>query len=313
MFIYEFIDPEIQLTSKDFNFIEHFIKSTGRTQLGWHYIVDIIWIYSLVKSWSRNFKILDAGGGHGPIQFLLAEMGFHVINIDMNLIDLPIQYKYRYKSNIETLPSFKPTNYARFLDCEKTNSLDRIKVQLKKIIKTTPMYSNWCCRKYSRLHNTWRSSVGLSDTPIGIIEWRRGNLCNMPEINSNYFDAVVSLSALEHIPYSILDTALTEIHRVLKPDAKWAVTTSATEKEKTWWHEPSQSNCFSINDLENIFEAKSYRNQNPDKILKKYNQCEYLKDNIAKFYKKSSKYGMPWGTWRPEYIPVGLGSQKCPN
>lgn len=306
MLIYEFIDPEAQLKSEDFQFIENFLKFTKRDQLGWHYITDIIWIYSFVKNWSRNIKVLDAGGGQGPVQFLLAEMGFNVTNVDLVLVDLPAKYRHRYKTDLETLPSFEPSSYESFLSNKKSDTLTRAKVKFKKLIKTAPAYSNWSSNKYSTLHDNWRSSTSLLNTSIGSIKWYRGNLCKMPEIPCNYFDAVVSLSAWEHIPYEHLSNALVEIKRVLKPDGRWAVTTSATEKDKTWWHDPSQSNCFSIADLENIFGARSCGNQNPENILEKYNQCDYLKDSIAEFYKKSGKYGMPWGVWEPKYIPVGL-------
>ena len=161
-------------------------------------------------------------------------------------------------------------------------------------------------QSYSLSHDRWRSSVNLSDTPLGSVQWCVRNLCHTPKISSGDFDAVVSLSAWEHIPYELLDSALTEIRRVLTPDAKWAVTTSATEAPLTYWHEPSKSNCFSINDLENKFGAKTLFTQNPEMILDRYRQCSYFKDNLSEFYKKSGNYGMSWGKWEPKYVPVGL-------
>jgi hypothetical protein len=58
--------------------------------------------------------------------------------------------------------------------------------------------------------------------------------------------------------------------------------------------------------MEGCFGAKSIGNQNPELILDKYRNCTYLKENLAEFYKKSDKYGMPWGIWDPKYIPIGL-------
>jgi SAM-dependent methyltransferase len=303
MLNYEFIDPELQIKSSDFSFIESFLKKTGRTQIGWHYITDITWIYSQVKHWSRDVKILDAG--HGPLQFLLAEMGFHVTNIDMALVEPPIAYSRRYQTRLKTLPSFEPTSYKEFLSNSRRKSFQ---YPLKTFLKTTPIYKFWSHQKYAVPHDEWRSLVHLSNTPLGSIQWCVGNLCQMPEIPSGNFDAVVSLSAWEHIPYEILETALTEIRRVLKSDARWAVTTSGTENSPTWWHETSQSNCFSVTDIENIFGAKSLNIQNPENILDKYRECSYLKNNLAEFYKQSGKYGMPWGIWYPKYIPVGLST-----
>ncbi len=103
-----------------------------------------------------------------------------------------------------------------------------------------------------------------------------------------------------------LKAAFKEIKRVVKPNARWAVTTSGTEKSETWFHEPSQGNCFSSTDIGDIFEAISKGEQNPIEILQKYQNNSYLKENLAKFYFKSGKYGMPWGKWDPKYIPVGI-------
>lgn len=304
MLNYNFIDPEEQIDSEDFKFVESFLQATGRTQLGWHYITDLTWIYSKVKKWSRDVKVLDAGGGSGPVQFLLAEMGFHVTNIDMVLSDLSITYSNRYHTKLHTLPSFRPTDYTELL--QRSSKFNSFKAEITRRIKQTFIYQSWSTSKYSISHDRWRSSVGLSNTSLGQIQWCVGNLCYMPEIPSASFDAVVSLSALEHIPLEHLDPALAEIRRVLKPDALWAVTTSGTEKLSTWLHKPSQGQCFSIYDLENRFGARSVKRQEPEKILAQYCQCSYLKEHLADFYKTSGNFGMPWGIWEPKYIPVGL-------
>ena len=135
----------------------------------------------------------------------------------------------------------------------------------------------------------------------------RANLCNVPEIASNSFDAVVSLSALEHIPVDLLPQACAEITRICKPDVKVAITTSATEQEATWFHHPSQGNCFSKYDLKALFGARPDEINLPaNKMIEKYRSCTYLKDNLAGFYSKSGDNGMPWGKWDPKYFPVGL-------
>jgi len=298
---YEYIDPEQQLSSQDFHFVESFLQMTGRTQIGWHYVTDIVWIYSHVKEWPRDYKILDAGGGYGPVQFLLAEMGFHVTNVDMVLSEPPAKYVQRYQTKLEELPSFTSTSYLNFI-----NSDQKWLNMLKKIIKSSSAYKKITTYKYCSSHEKWRSNENPSDRDLGSINWIKGNLCDMPELASGTFDAVVSLSAWEHIPYHLLPKALLEIRRVLVDGAKYAVTTSATEKEETWWHEPSQSNCFSLIDLENIFGAVNISSEKAEDILEKYKNCAYLKENLADFYKKSGKYGMPWGKWDPKYIPVGI-------
>ncbi len=304
MLVYEFIQPQKQIDSDDFRFVESFLKSTGRTQLGWHYVTDITWIYSQVKTWPRELKILDAGGGSGPIQFLLTELGFDVTNIDLSLPTLLPTYRNRYSMILETLPSFVPTSYSELL--KSTSSSHSALTRVKSWLKNTAVYKSVKLRHYAKLHDQWRSNVGLSSISTGKLSWYIGNLCNIPEISSATFDAVVSLSSLEHIPNSSLDLALAEIHRVLKPSARWAVTTSGTDEVTTWFHEPSEGLCFAKDDLETRFGAKHLNNQSSKAILDEYRHCSYLEENLAGFYKQSGKLGMPWGVWDPKYIPVGL-------
>lgn len=167
MLSYELIDPEKQISSAEFKFVESFLKATGRTQLGWHYITDIAWIYSKIKSWPRNYKILDAGGGRGPLQFLLAELGFQVINIDMLLAEPRYAYAQRYQTTFNSLPSFTPTSYIEMFVDDLNSS---IVSKLKWLIKSTPVHQLWSSRKYNYFHDKWRSSVGIVDISVGTIQ-----------------------------------------------------------------------------------------------------------------------------------------------
>ena len=121
MLRYEFIDPEEQIESEDFKFVESFLRSTKRTQIGWHYITDLTWVYSRVKTWPRDIQILDAGGGRGPVQFLLAELGMNVTNIDLVLPEPKIAQQKRYRTTLKTLPSLVQTGYAEHI---KKSTLD---------------------------------------------------------------------------------------------------------------------------------------------------------------------------------------------
>jgi len=302
MLTYDFIDPMEQIESEDFEFVESFLKSTGRTRIGWHYITDLIWIYSKIKKWPRDIHILDAGGGGGPLQFLLAELGMNVTNIDMVLREPPIPFQKRYKTTLSILPSLVQTSYTEHI----TDPNIPHSGYLKSITKKTKLDKMRKIRKYNSKHNRWRSSWMINEVAVGKIKWIAGNLCNMPEIPKNTFDAFVSLSALEHIPLDQLGNAIEMIQNILKKDAKWAVTTSGTEQSNTWLHEPSKGQCFSEEDLQKYFNAYPLNVQNPAEILEKYRNCDYLKDNLAEFYFKSDKYGMPLGKWNPKYIPVGL-------
>jgi len=206
------------------------------------------------------------GGGGGPVQFLIAELGFDVTNIDLSIAEPNISYKNRYQITYNILPSFKSTSYNDFLKANR--NIRSGQTVVKNIIKKSWLYKLWSAKQYSQKHEQWRKTQELESARIGHIKWFRANLCNMQEVMDNTFDAVVSLSAMEHIPYKSLQAALNEIKRVLKPDARWAVTTSGTEKDKTWFHEPSQGNCFSSTDLEKIFGAKPEGEQTRRKYCK---------------------------------------------
>ena len=150
MLQYEFIDPDIQVNSIDFRFIESFLKMTDRTQIGWHYITDITWIYSHIKDWLHDFKILDVGGGGGPVQFLLAELGFDVTNVDLSLTEPNVSFKKRYRITYNTLPSFKSTSYEDFLKENRNISFGQRAV--KDMIKKSWFYELWSAKRYEKKH-----------------------------------------------------------------------------------------------------------------------------------------------------------------
>ena len=296
MLTFEFIDPDPLIGSEDFRVVERFLEATGRTEIGWHYITDIAWIHSRVKHWPRTHRILDAGGGSGPLQFLLAELGFQVTNIDMLLPEPPAAYVARYGLTQRRLTHFKETDYAGYIrggGGSVRGALRWLKRRARAVLKRA-------------LPDRSRPNAAVRDPSVGTIEWVIGNVCDLRDIPDRTFDAIVSLSSLEHIPLEQLGTALSELSRVLKPDAGWAVTTSGTELDRTWLHDPSQGWCYSVTDLNDRFSAASARHQDPAAILERYRNCAYLKEHLASFYRRTDRCGMPWGIWDPKYIPVGL-------
>lgn len=300
MLEFAYIDPDVTLSSEDFRFVEYFLRSTERTQIGWHYWTDLAWIYTQAKSWPSGIKVLDVGGGHGPAQFLLAEIGFNVTNVDLCLSTPSYKYLYRYGATMEVLPSYTKTDYVDHLTGLYGLGSLRSRLRnssLRKLVNYLDAY------RYSCRHTRWRSSTHLLG-PVGTIRWLQGNLCAIPEIQAGSFDAVVSLSALEHIPLDLLPAALSEVRRVLCSDAKWAVTTSASATPLTWYHEPSRGQCFGKSDLEHYFGAAGLGD--PAVYLSKYRNNQFLASNLAGFYKKSGENGMPWGKWDPAYVPVGI-------
>ncbi|GBE07238.1 methyltransferase domain protein [bacterium BMS3Bbin11] len=301
---YTFFEPEKVIKTPEFKYILTFLSATGRTQIGWHYAIDLAWIYSQIRNWPTGYKILDAGGGRGPTQFLLAELGFNVTNLDLALSEPAASIQKRYRIQFKTADSKRDAAYGDHLS--KNYAKQNVLRKLRRAVSGSRFYQYATTNHYHRVHERWRVDNGIVNE-VGKLVWMRANLCKIPEISSNSFDAVVSLSALEHIPIELLPQAWAEITRICKPEAKFAITTSATEQQATWYHKPSQGNCFSEDDLKRLFGAYPDETNLPaNGMIGKYQACTYLKDNLADFYRKSAENGMPHGKWEPRYFPVGL-------
>jgi ubiquinone/menaquinone biosynthesis C-methylase UbiE len=301
---FNYLDPEKTIGSNDFLEVEEFLKFTGRRNIGWHYIVDLTWIYSQAKSWPVGAKVLDAGGGRGPSQFLLAEMGFDIINIDLMQTQPGFAYRRRYGAKRVVLESHMESRYSSHIS--RFGGYLQLLKRAKKALKNSSLLKESTAAAYAKRHESWRESYGYSSRPVGSIQWLQGNLCKMPEMETASFDAVISLSSLEHIPLELLPIALAEIHRLVRSEGCWAVTTSGTDQADTWYHSPSLGYCFSERDLVKLFDARSRNSVSPSDILRKYHDSQYLKANLARSYRLSGKNGMPWGRWNPVYIPVGI-------
>lgn len=301
---YKLLSPGEIISTADFEFVVRFLKDTGRTQVGWHYVIDLAWMYSQAKNWPANYRVLDAGGGRGPTQFLLAELGFDVTNVDLVISEPAAAINKRYRMRFETAASLQKTSYVDFLHGGTSRS--GLPKKIGRILHRFGPYQEFVSRRYEKTHQCWRDAGGIRE-PVGSLTWIQANLCNVPEIEANSYDAVLSLSALEHIPMDALPDAWAEINRICKPEAKFAVTTSATEQLESWYHEPSQSYCFTEGDLEKLFAARAAASSlSPQLVLDEYRACSYLKEHLASFYFESGSNGMPWGEWNPLYIPVGI-------
>ena len=301
---YAYLDPDAILGAPDFRVVEAFLEKTRRTQIGWHYVVDLTWLYSIAKHWPRTHRVLDAGGGNGVAQFLLLEMGFDVTNIDLFLQPPKRALVERYGASFEVFPSYRQTAYVDHLhDNFGAQSAGQ---RLKRTFTEGRLWRLFDCARYRHRLHAWQQSAGIGDRHPGRLRWVKGNLCHFPEIPGQSFDAVISVSALEHIPLADLSKAVEEIRRALKPAAKFAITTSGTDRDATWFHEPAKGLCFSDSDLQQIFSAALEPGLDAKHVLDLYRKNTYLKEHLADFYRQSGQNGMPWGKWDPSYIPVGL-------
>jgi len=299
---FQFLDPVAIEASPSMRFVHGFLQRTRRTEIGWHYAIDLAWLHSVVSDWPRGMRILDAGGGRGPLQFLLAELGFDVVNIDLHHVTPGPSEAHRYSMRLSEHGRHGDQEYVRHLVGQagahaapgrgwlRDNALARAA-------------RRWL---YDRRHDAWRKAAGLAAARPGRIELAQADLCAMPQVADATFDAVVSLSSLEHIPVDRLPAALREIDRVLKPGARVAMTTSASATGSTWFHAPSKGWCFAEADLEGLFGATNASPLPVGVVLGHYRDSTFLRRNLASFYSRSGDNGMPWGRWDPAYVPVAL-------
>ena len=84
------------------------------------------------------------------------------------------------------------------------------------------------------------------------------------------------------------------------------ITTSAAEAED-WFHEPSRGWNFSTVTLASIFGIQADRWDGDFRTaLAALNNCTELQKRLHPSYRMSDKNGMPWGIWKPVYVPVGV-------
>jgi SAM-dependent methyltransferase len=308
---YELLEPERELAGPAFEVIQSYLDLVHGWNIGWHYAVDLAWIQRVTCEWPRGTRVLDAGGGCGPAQYLLLERGYDVTNVDLAASPPTRFERRRYGATYEKLPSFVDAPYSGHLASRAGSGLGtRLRRNAIAAEVLLPVYRELRQRArtplLSRNREAWRARAGVTDRRPGRLRIVRGNLGAVPELASGAFDAVVSLSALEHIPLDALDRALEELRRLVGPRGAWAVTTSATEREETWFHEPSQGLCFSAEDLATRFRARPARDQSAAEVLEAYRRCRFLEARLAPAYARSGHNGMPWGRWAPAYVPVGI-------
>lgn len=231
--------------------------------LGWHYLLDLIWILKEL-SCPPGSVILDAGSGSGLLQFMLALKGYYVVGCD---IKRPGQ------------PAFiKNCCAMRFFEDEKI-SVDS--------------FDSVVCKKRNE--------------PIPEVWFYQADLENLSSIRTNTFDAIVSVSALEHNPPDKIPNIMDEFSRVLKKDAYMFLTVSGARESAR--HEPS--NSWLINENEMYVKYKLQQNYESnfskfDEIFKGICDSERLQKWLASFYFQGGNNGMPFGKWSPQYQPIAI-------
>ena len=268
-------------------------------EIGWHYYVDLIWIVTMLQSngIEKGSTVLDAGAGNGILQYLLSLYGYNVISVDysprnINYLAKKV-FKFNYKENLEKFSN----SYISHI-----KEVGSISYKLRRL---------WFAINKKQISPliffSLQSRIQKLDYELGVITIYQADICQMKEIDSRSIDAIVSLSAIEHIEIDSIKKAIEEFSRVLKKDHPMIITTSAAKAE-SWFHENSKGWCFSreaIVDFMNINKDEPSNFFKYDQILNEY------KENVSSIYYASEKNGMPWGKWDPEYLPVGIISEAA--
>ena len=259
-------------------------------QLGWHYDLDLAWIASHLGQ-PEGLQVLDAGAGTGVMQWWLADRGAAVVSVDrLDRADLSGRFRLGYR-----VEGLRPRD----------------------------LYSNWQVvpRRLratdqpigARLAGLARAILTTAIEPFhskapGTVTLYSANLDRLSNLQSDTFDAVISVSALEHNDLETLPSVVAELTRVLKPGGLFLATLAAA-RDADWYHEPSRGWCLTEASLRRMFALSAKCESNfgdYDVLLKKLRDSEILRDRLAPIFYESGDNGMPWGIWDPQYQPVGV-------
>lgn len=283
----ELLSPD--LIDKSFDLAQAILKRSNKLGIGmgWHYILDLIWIINNVSRLPKGSRILDAGAGNGLLQFLLADLGYTVISADFAARTPPASTRRTH----------------RILEITTGNEYDNAYIKhLESEFKTQSSGAEL------RLTSESEFEALLSSNPQGTIFYYRTDICNLQLIKDDSIDAVVSLSALEHNNHELFSRAIMELSRVVKPFGAIIATVSATDRSEDWYHEPSKGWCYTERSLENLFGLSGQISNFKQcaQMLQAIKESSVMKNMLAPFYFQSGNNGMPWGVWNPQYCPVGV-------
>ncbi len=276
--------------------------------IGWSYMLDLIWILKTIQP-SQAMRIVDAGAGKGVLQFLMAERGASILSVDFNYrrFSQPIRmgYEIGYLGNSQFEHPYLEHLSGGHLDV--SNRLQFLKVQVLR----AQYASIRLVRAAVLAPGSWLLRLAGRRNP-GTIVLYNCDMAEMNEIKSGSVDAVVSLSAIEHMAPENIRKAYEEFCRIVKPGGRIALTTNASLSED-WYHQPSKAWCFSESSIRELFQlgpqVPSNWSHYPE-IMEQVRNSRELRDRLSPRYKLSGQNGMPWGEWEPSYLPVGILIEK---
>lgn len=282
---------------------------------GWHYDLDFLWILKSLSEAGidKNSTILDAGGGLGPFQYILCSRGYNVVSLDFAKREPPKEAKDLFTIIVDEKDFNYEHDYQEFISLDnKVRYLDKILKILKDL--------NWLNLKWVfyklkiRLLHTYfsmKAKLTLNKTKFGNLTFRRAAFHDIP-YEDNYFDAVVSVSAIEHADKDLLKQNISEIIRVVGKSGKVFLTTSSSTNDQETFDQQTSGWCFSSDSISKILgkdmSFKQYDLERAEeriltsKIWKKRLDPYYLLDKDSPFSNKKIK-SLP-------YLPMGFTLTK---
>jgi len=282
---------------------------------GWHYDLDFLWILDNLKRMglAKGSKILDAGAGLGPFQYILASKGYNIVSLDFSKRNLPKESINLFDIKIDQNDFNYNHKYQDFIFLEnKKNLKNKI---FKRLFDGSFFNIKWLYfkTKKSLLHFFFstQAKLILDKKKFGKILFKRAAFHDVP-YKSSSFDAVVSISAIEHAEKKLLEKNISEILRVLKPEGKAFLTTSSSTSNLEYFDEQTSGWCFSSESITKILgkefsfeECELIKTEKSIINSKKWNSRldpYYLFDKNSPFSKKDFK-SLP-------YLPIGFILKK---
>ena len=267
--------------------------------LGWHYVLDLIWLLRELEL-PPGATILDAGAGWGLAQFLFADRGLRVISVDMSARQPRTEFQHLY--NFERLGDDKAIRH-RYLERAQPSLKSSLDLALATPLGELPGKVLRRLRVAPAV--TQRVPPHRPGKPT--ITLYHAALESLGELASGSIDAVISVSALEHNAPADIAPILAELERVTRPGAPLLLTLSASQ-DNGEFHAASHS--YLLNEAGFI---ATYGLQNPqsnfaefDTIASAMQTPRYLDRWLSHAYDDRLDNGMPGRVWAPAYLPVAL-------
>jgi ubiquinone/menaquinone biosynthesis C-methylase UbiE len=275
---------------------------------GWHYDLDHIWILDeLEKSGiNKGSTIIDAGAGQGVMQYLLASRGYNVISLDFTSRNPPPRAHGIFTIIAEEKTEINYEHpYMKFISygTDRSRSLLK-KISIQKISKIFELPAR-CFRLVHSYFYYFYERYFRNHENFGVITYVRAPFHDVP-LESNFADAIISVSAIEHADIDLFLENINSLTRLLKPAAPLLLTTSATSKMDNHYDYQVEGWCFSRSSLvtyfpecdldfnvseckQSFFKSKTfhqrldpyyYKNPKSPFFMRKFNDLPYLPVSI---------------------------------